>query len=190
MDISLREFVGAGLAGMAGLYAGGAFAAGYPTAPTAVVTGEDGYKLWLRYAPPGNAAVRSYGQAVRRILVEGSGATAKIIRDEMAAAASAMLGFCGPRRDIRCGGPRRGGRNFGVIALNRLAKLGCRSNGRPGRLRHPFDENCRPPRHCHCVRRRNWRALRRVSFPAADADGPSRSRIWTSWKSPRFSCAC
>ena len=56
MNITRREFVATGLAGAAGLCV-----AGYPTESRAAEApapppDEDGYKLWLRYAPPGNAA--------------------------------------------------------------------------------------------------------------------------------------
>ena len=96
MDISRREFVGASLAGLAGLYAGGALAADATPTPAAALSGEDGYKLWLRYAPPGDAAVARYRQTVRQIVVEGISATSEIIRDETSAATAAMLGATVP----------------------------------------------------------------------------------------------
>jgi len=52
---------------------------------------EDGYKLWLRYAPPGDAAER-YRGAITQIVVEGSSATAEVIRKELTTAASQLLG--------------------------------------------------------------------------------------------------
>lgn len=95
MDISRREFVAASLTGLAGLYAGGAFAADAPTSATAL-TGEDGYKLWLRYAPPGDAAAARYRETVRQIVVEGTSATSTVIRDELSNGISAMLGSTVP----------------------------------------------------------------------------------------------
>ena len=91
MNITRREFVATGLAGAAGLCV-----AGYPTESRAAEApapppDEDGYKLWLRYAPPGNAA-SNYRKAVRQIRVDGSSATCNAIRDELKSATAAMLG--------------------------------------------------------------------------------------------------
>ena len=69
MEISRREFVGVGMAGLAGLYTGGA-GADMSEAVSAGKPGEDGYKLWLRYVAPGPIAAE-YRQLVRQILVEG-----------------------------------------------------------------------------------------------------------------------
>jgi alpha-glucuronidase len=82
--------VAAGLAGAAGLCVGGfpRVSAGAEPAPQAV--GEDGYKLWLRYAPPGDMAGK-YGGTVRAIRVEGTSATCGIVRDELGSGAVAML---------------------------------------------------------------------------------------------------
>ncbi len=91
MKITRREFVAAGLAGAAGLYVGGYSNNGNAAEPPAELPEEDGYKLWLRYAPPGDAA-NGYGKVVRQIRVDGSSATAGIIRNELRPAASAMLG--------------------------------------------------------------------------------------------------
>lgn len=51
---------------------------------------EDGYKLWLRYAPPGEAA-KSYRKTMKQIRVDGDSATCRMIRDELRMAASHML---------------------------------------------------------------------------------------------------
>src|SRR5208282_170075 len=93
--MSRREFVAAGLAGAAGLYFGG-----YPTRSKAAelqaqLPDEDGYKLWLRYAPPGNVAKR-YRPIVREIRVDGTSATCGVIRDELRSAATALLGSAVP----------------------------------------------------------------------------------------------
>jgi alpha-glucuronidase len=86
MDLTRRNFVTTSLAGLAGLRTlpGDAFA--QPALPP-----EDGYKLWLRYAPPG-AAADGYRAAIRQVVVEGTSATAAIIKTEMTSALSAMLG--------------------------------------------------------------------------------------------------
>jgi alpha-glucuronidase len=56
---------------------------------------EDGYRLWLRYAPPGGAAA-AYRQAIGQIVVQGTSATALIIRAEMTAALERVLGAAVP----------------------------------------------------------------------------------------------
>jgi alpha-glucuronidase len=87
MDISRRDFVAASVTGLAGVYATGALARSAPQRLPA----EDGYKLWLRYAPVGEAAAK-YRQTLRQVLVEGHSDTARIIRDEASSAISSMLG--------------------------------------------------------------------------------------------------
>ncbi len=89
--MSRREFVAVGLAGAAGLCAGGYTSRGNAAEPQPQLPDEDGYKLWLRYAPPGDA-VRSYRRIVRQIRVDGTAATSGIIRDELSSATTAMLG--------------------------------------------------------------------------------------------------
>ena len=59
---------------------------------------EDGYKLWLRYAPPGDVA-KNYRKVVRQIRVDGSSATGAIIREELRAATAAMLGQAVPQNE-------------------------------------------------------------------------------------------
>ena len=90
MKISRREFVGAGLAGAAGLWVGDCLAASDATATPSPLPDEDGYSLWLRYAQPGNIAA-TYRRVVRSIRVDGTSATLRIIRDELRSATSAML---------------------------------------------------------------------------------------------------
>jgi alpha-glucuronidase len=53
--------------------------------------GEDGSKLWLRYAPLGSEADQ-YRAQIGRIEVAGQSATARIIRDEMTAGIGSLLG--------------------------------------------------------------------------------------------------
>jgi alpha-glucuronidase len=91
MRVSRREFLTTSLAGAAGLCAGG-----YPTRSTAAdpralpPEDEAGYKLWLQYRPPGDAA-GNYRRIVRQIRVDGTSATCGIIRDELRSATTAML---------------------------------------------------------------------------------------------------
>lgn len=91
MDQSRRDFVAIGLAGVAGLCTPRVPAA-HAQSPVdrASLPDEDGYRLWLRYAPPGNAAAQ-YLQTVRQIVVEGQSPTAGIIRAELTSACSSML---------------------------------------------------------------------------------------------------
>jgi alpha-glucuronidase len=56
---------------------------------------EDGYKLWLRYAPPGDVA-KKYRKVVQQIHVDGTSATMGIIREELRSAIGAMLGGAVP----------------------------------------------------------------------------------------------
>lgn len=86
MALSRRDFVATSLAGVAGLVA-------RPAAQRPVP--EDGYRLWLRYAPPGEAAAR-YRRAVRQIVVQGSSRTAHATRQELTSAISQMLGATVP----------------------------------------------------------------------------------------------
>jgi alpha-glucuronidase len=93
MDRSRRDFMAAGLAGVAGLYGidGLASAAEASTLAQAALPDEDGYRLWLRYSPPGQAAAR-YRQLVTRIVVEGRTPTARAVQSELASGLSQMLG--------------------------------------------------------------------------------------------------
>jgi alpha-glucuronidase len=91
MDFTRRDFVAASVTGLAGLYAPGALA----QSRTERLPAEDGYKLWLRYAPLGDAAAK-YRQTLRQVMVEGRSETMRIIRDEASSAISGMLGSAIP----------------------------------------------------------------------------------------------
>ncbi len=95
MKISRREFVGVSLAGMAGLCVGGCMSAVNAGTSSAPLADEDGYRLWLRYAPPGEAAKR-YRKHVRQLRVEGASPTAGVIREELLSATSSLLGNAVP----------------------------------------------------------------------------------------------
>lgn len=94
-----RNFLATGLVSAASLCVGGHTRRGFAAEPAARPTGEDGYKLWLRYALPG-AATNSYRSVVRQIRVEGDSATSGVIRDELRSAIAAMLGGAVPVSDI------------------------------------------------------------------------------------------
>jgi alpha-glucuronidase len=94
MDFSRRDFVATGLAGAAGLYVTGSF--GADLSADTQLAAEDGYKLWLRYAPLG-ATAASYRQTIRQIVVEGAlEGTRAIIRDELTNGIGSMLGAAVP----------------------------------------------------------------------------------------------
>jgi alpha-glucuronidase len=90
VPLTRRDFVTTSLAGVAGLYAGGTLA-GDPAVRAAQIANEDGYKLWLRYAPPG-AIAADYRRALTRVIVQGQSPTADVIREEITTALGAMLG--------------------------------------------------------------------------------------------------
>ena len=75
----------------AGLCVGGHTTGSNAAERLAQLPDEDGYKLWLRYMPPGNAATR-YRRLVRQIRVDGTSTTCGIIRDELRSGISTMLG--------------------------------------------------------------------------------------------------
>src|SRR5665213_2851232 len=95
MKISRREFVEISLASAAGLCVGSFAVSGNAAEPPATLPEEDGYKLWLRYASPGDA-VKNYRKAVQQIHVDGTSSTGKIISNESRSATAVMLGNAVP----------------------------------------------------------------------------------------------
>ena len=87
MTLSRRDFVTTTAAGVTGLFVGREHLVGAAAPPA----GEDGYKLWLRYAAAGPAAA-GYRQAIRQIVVEGTSRTAQVTRAELTTALAAMFG--------------------------------------------------------------------------------------------------
>jgi alpha-glucuronidase len=90
VKIDRREFMAAGLASVAGLWVGGCMTPGDPEESDVRLQDEDGYKLWLRYAPPGTVT-RHYRQLVRQIRVDGMSPTCDAIREELQRGISSML---------------------------------------------------------------------------------------------------
>ena len=83
---------------MAGLYATRSMSSEVPRGAAgqpSTIRDEDGYDLWLRYTPPGEAAGR-YRATIKQVFVEGRSATAEIVRQEMTSAISRMLGSAIP----------------------------------------------------------------------------------------------
>ena len=96
VNLSRREFVALGVAGAAGVWLGAASNGTSAIAADPSVPDEDGYRLWLRYAPPGTAAAGDYRRIVRQLRVAGASATMGVIRDELRAATTVMLGSAVP----------------------------------------------------------------------------------------------
>jgi alpha-glucuronidase len=93
MDCSRREFVTASLAGLAAVYfpdQGTKIEASRQAVPAALPV-EDGYKLWLRYAPPADVTGR-YVSALTRLIVEGTSQAAQVMRRELESGILQMLG--------------------------------------------------------------------------------------------------
>jgi alpha-glucuronidase len=85
LALSRRDFVATSLASVAGL------AADPLGAQHASLPPEDGSKLWLRYASPGEISA-SYRRVIRHIIAEGRSRTADVTRHELSAALSTLLG--------------------------------------------------------------------------------------------------
>jgi alpha-glucuronidase len=91
MERSRRDFVAAGLAGVAGLCARPALATDPRSeAIQPQLASDDGYRLWLRYTSPGEP-VTQY-RRLTRLIVEGDSPTARIIRKELTSATATILG--------------------------------------------------------------------------------------------------
>jgi len=91
MKFSRRSFVAASAAGLAGVFAGQAPLA-FGAAAQQSLPDEDGYKLWLRYAPPPQKAADTYRRSLRQIVIESNSPTAQIIRDELYRGLANMIG--------------------------------------------------------------------------------------------------
>ena len=93
MKRSRREFVATSMAGIAGLCTARSVEAGIGPAQAAPppLPAEDGYRLWLRYSPPGSVA-ESYRTILRQIVVQGTSETSAIIRTELSSALTTLAG--------------------------------------------------------------------------------------------------
>jgi len=93
MKVSRREFVSAGIAGAAGLRAAEVLALALAqTVAQTQLPDEDGYRLWLRYAPQTDALRGTYYRHIGEVVVQGNSPTARIIRDETTAALASIVG--------------------------------------------------------------------------------------------------
>ena len=91
-----------------------------PTAARA----EDGYDLWLRYAPIENISLRdAYRQTIAGVIVQQSPATAAVVSQELARGLAALLGVPIPSRATV---DRDGVLIVGTIAAPVIATLGWR----------------------------------------------------------------
>ncbi len=86
------------MAGIAGICLGQGATESNAAEASALAPDEDGYRLWLRYAPPGNAA-KNYLRVVRQIRVEGTSATSGNLRTELQSATTTMLGIAIPLQE-------------------------------------------------------------------------------------------
>lgn len=91
MALSRREFVATTVVGLAGWQA--VTAQGSQSGSS--LPNEDGYRLWLRYAPLG-AGASAYRALARQVVVEGQSPTARATRDELTTGLSSMLGASVP----------------------------------------------------------------------------------------------
>ena len=93
MKRSRREFVATSMAGIAGLCTARSVEAGIGPAQGASppLPAEDGYRLWLRYSPPGSIA-ESYRTILRQIVVQGTSETSAIVRTELSSALTTLAG--------------------------------------------------------------------------------------------------
>jgi alpha-glucuronidase len=96
MTLTRRDFMAAGALGTVGLCVTGELTGHVLEARD--LAPEDGYRLWLRYAPPAPAAAARYRAAVRQIIVEGYTPTAQIVRSEAGNAIASMLQAAVPTR--------------------------------------------------------------------------------------------
>ena len=98
MKFSRRDFVKTTVAGTAGLCVGAYALESRAAQSSNPLPEEDGYKLWLRYAPPGSAA-KNYRKVIRQIHVAGASATADVIREELRSAVTTMMGSAVPSEE-------------------------------------------------------------------------------------------
>jgi alpha-glucuronidase len=91
MKMKRRDFLAANLAGLAGLSVGRSVTGRPVQGAAARLPDEDGYRLWLRYAPPAGS-VNQYLRLIQSLVVQGDTATSGIIGRELSSALNSMLG--------------------------------------------------------------------------------------------------
>ena len=130
---------------------------------------EDGYDLWLRYAPIESAPLRAaYRQAIVGVVVQQSPGTATIVSTELARGLRGLLGVRGAGVDVGHR-RRRAGRRHRCVADRVGPWLGRRpEEPGAGGVRHPPRARRRQARARGRLPRRPRRALRHVP-PAAAA---------------------
>lgn len=94
MNRSRRSFVGTALSALAALGLAPETIARPRGSSAPPLPNEDGYQLWLRYAPAGESD--RYRQIVRQLVVEAGSSTAQVIVKEMQTATSRLLGVSVP----------------------------------------------------------------------------------------------
>jgi alpha-glucuronidase len=94
MKSTRRQFVATSVTGIAGMYAARAIDAS-GNQGSSPLPPEDGYRLWLRYAPLGPRA-ETYRTALRQLVVQGTSETAAIVRSELSSALASIVGAPAP----------------------------------------------------------------------------------------------
>jgi alpha-glucuronidase len=95
MQMRQRHFLAASLVGLAVLSIG-CHGVDRPEPGAATrMPDEDGYPLWLRYAPPGKS-IDPYRRLIRLVVVQGDSATSRIIGKELSSALNKMFGSAVP----------------------------------------------------------------------------------------------
>jgi len=92
--VSRREFILTACTGAAGLFVSGCLPLPRHNNLSRIenLPEEDGYRLWLRYAPPNEEAVSQYRRFIRAVCVDVPGSTGHAIQDELEKALGTLLG--------------------------------------------------------------------------------------------------
>ncbi len=151
---------------------------------------EDGYRLWLRYAPLGAAAAAPYRALIRQVVVEGDSPTA----GSRATNSPPRCRRCSAWRcRSRCRRARRfgGGRHAGLVSSDSRARLERGADpARARRLRDSPRARGWPRGDRRRVGGRGGRAVRRVSSAAAGADRPAARERQRLGAAQACSCGC
>ncbi len=148
----------------------------------AAVRAEDGYDLWLRYAPIESAPLRdAYRQTIAGFVVQQSSETAAIVTERVDARPQgpARHGRAGVDMDRRDRRRRAGGRHAAGLGDREGTRLGRRPEAPgPGRIRHSPRAHRRQTRARRGLGGRRRRALRHVppAAPAGHGDADPAAR--------------